>query len=95
MLLNYNGHWFTANAYNFGCLSPDCRSLATIDQDMRRREIFKKYFAVEARKDSQCCFLTYNGHYISAWAKGNKLEAQRVIQAAVSMHIIKGDQGCR
>lgn len=90
MLLNDNGYWFTANAYNFDHLSPDRRSLVTIDRDMRRREIFKKYFVVEASKDRLCCFLYYQGTFISAWSKGDKFEARRVIQAAVNMYLSMG-----
>jgi len=90
MLYNCEGRWFTTNAYNFGRLSPDGRSLFEIDDAMRRREMFKKHFDVEVSGDSHCCFLYYHGQYISAWSKGDKFEAGRVIQAAVNTYIAAG-----
>lgn len=90
MLVNDNGRWFTTNAYHFGHLSPGRRSLFDIDNDMKRREIIKKHFTVEADKGSSCCFLMYHGTFISAWSKGNRFAAHHVIQAAVNTYIAMG-----
>lgn len=90
MLVQHNGNWFTTNAYNFDLLSPDYRSLFSIDRDMERREIIKKNFVISAEKSNSCCFLYYNDRFISAWSKGNSFEAHSVLQAAVNMYIAMG-----
>ena len=90
MLVNSNGHWFTANAYNFGSCSPQYKSLHDIDEDIKRREIIKKHFTVETSMNSPCCFLYYHDRFISAWSKWNRLEAHWVIKAAVNMYIVMG-----
>lgn len=90
MLIKDNKHWHTTNAYNFSAHSPLHKSLFDIEQDTKRREIIKKHFVVETDKSDACCFLTYHGRYISAWNKGDGLEAYYVIQAAVNMYTNMG-----
>jgi len=92
MLVNSSGNWFTTNAYNFGRCSPQYKSLHDIDEDMKRREIIKKHFTIETSKHSPCCFLYYHNIYVSAWTKGDRLEARWVLQAAVSMYIHMGGE---
>ena len=90
MLIKDGRHWRTTNAYNFSKHSPLHKSLFDIEQDTKRREIIKKHFVIKTDKSNVCCFLTYHGRYISAWSKGDCLEAHYVIQAAVNMYIAMG-----
>lgn len=90
MLVRDGNHWYTTNVYNFSKYSPLYKSLFDIEQDTKRREIIKNHFVVETDKSDACCFLTYRSRYMSAWSKGDCLEAHNVLQAAVNMYMAMG-----